>query len=263
MKQAILYVCHGSRLKQACDEAISFIQRCQNRLKADIHQICFLELFSPSIKDGFESCVKQGATHIAIVPLLLLTAVHAKKDIPNEIQEIMEQYPSIKVTYGKPIGVHEKMADTVIERVYEMSKIEPVTLVVLIGRGSSDPDVVKDLQSIATLVKKRSGIQEVRTCFLHAAQPSFQEMLVQVSSWNKRNVIFVPYLLFTGLLMKEIEKKVKYAQAENPNIQLSRYLGYDAKVEEVFIERVKETIANKDALFTCNRGVVKNAASHG
>src|SRR3954453_12047340 len=109
MKQAVLYVCHGSRVKEACEEAMAFISRCQEHIHAELHEICFLELVSPSIEEGFSSCVKQGATHIAVVPLLLLTAVHAKKDIPLELERASKRHPTIQVTYGKPIGVHKKM----------------------------------------------------------------------------------------------------------------------------------------------------------
>ena len=59
MKQAVLYVCHGSRVKEACDEAVAFISRCQKHIGVNLHEICFLELVSPSIEEGFLSCVKQ------------------------------------------------------------------------------------------------------------------------------------------------------------------------------------------------------------
>ena len=245
MKQAVLYVCHGSRVKAAYDEAIAFIARCQEHIKADFHEICFLELVSPSIEEGFSSCVKQGATHIAVVPLLLLTAAHAKKDIPLEIEKAFIRYPTVQITYGKPIGVHKKMAESVLERVCEQHmKASDSAIVVLIGRGSSDPDVVKDLQSVAELVKNHSGLNDVRTCYLTAAKPSFDEMLAELTQLKGKNIFLVPYLLFTGLLMKKIEAKVMHARKQNESIRLCRYLGYDLKVEEVFTERVSAAIAN-------------------
>ena len=53
--------------------------------------------------------MKKGATHIAIVPLLLLTAMHAKSDIPVEIEKVHARFPQVKVTYGKPIGVNQEV----------------------------------------------------------------------------------------------------------------------------------------------------------
>ncbi|WP_163099829.1 sirohydrochlorin chelatase [Peribacillus alkalitolerans] len=255
--QAILYVCHGSRLKTACEEAISFIERCQKHITADIHQICFLELANPSIEEGFGACVKKGATHIAVVPLLLLTAVHAKKDIPDELRHLVIKYPNVTVTYGRPIGVHEKLAWSVIDRIKEKQALSTDSTIVLIGRGSTDPEVERDLRALGNLVRKHSGISDVRTCFLTAAKPSFSSILSEVSLMKNRNIIFVPYLLFTGLLMKEIEKNIATL---SDGVTLCRYLGCDSKVEEVFIERVIETLVNKNYQYSFStRGLIHAA----
>lgn len=247
----MLYVCHGSRLPKALQEAISFIEKCQKRIPADIHEISFLELATPSIREGFRACVEKGATHIAVVPLLLFSANHAKVDIPHEIRQLKGQFPFIKVTYGQPIGVHEKMAEIVIERIkqsFKVEQIEPMSKVILIGRGSTDEDAARDFQKIAHLVQQLSGISSVKTCYLHAAEPSFEDVLKQDTIQREvtRNIYFVPYLLFTGLLMKEIERKVRHAKQINPHIHLCRYLGYDVKTEEVFIERVIEAMVNQN-----------------
>ena len=264
MKQAVLYVCHGSRVKEASDEAIAFITHCQEQIKADFHEICYLELVSPSIEEGFSSCVKQGATHIAVVPLLLLTAVHAKKDIPLEIERASERYPNVQITYGKPLGIHQKLAESVHERVIEQQiENSGSSIVVLIGRGSSDPDVMKDLHALAELVKKQSGIDDVRICFLTAATPSFEDMLVEVTSLKDKQIYFVPYLLFTGILVKKIAAKLSMAKKQNDNIRLCRYLGYDSKVETVFVERVTEAIQNEDSIYTFKRGEQVNATING
>lgn len=254
MKQAVLYVCHGSRVKEARDEAVAFISRCQKHIDADLHEICFLELVSPSIEEGFLSCVNQGATHIAVVPLLLLTAVHAKRDIPLEIEMVSKRHPTVQVTYGKSIGVHEKMAESVMERVIEQDmKVSDSSIVVLIGRGSSDPDVVQDLTSVAELVKVQSGLKDVRTCYLAAATPSIDDTLAELTQLKEKRIFLVPYLLFTGLLMKKIEAKVINARKQNENITLCRYLGYDSKVGEVYTERVIAAIANDYSTYTFNR----------
>jgi sirohydrochlorin ferrochelatase len=242
MTRAVLYVCHGSRIAEAREEAIDFIKRCQDHVETDIQEISFLELASPSIEEGFETCVKKGASHVSVVPLLLLTAVHAKKDIPDEIQNCQEDYPWITVTYGKPIGVHDKMAESVIMKIDEAASIDSSTVAVLIGRGSSDPDVTKDLGALADLVHRKTKLADVRTCYLTASSPSFSDTLESVKN-TERNVIFIPYLLFTGLLMKGIEREI--SRTENEHIILGNYLGYDPLVEEVFLERVNETLCVK------------------
>ena len=65
---------------------------------------------------GFERCVKKGATKIIAIPILLLTAAHAKIDIPNELTNLQLRFPDVEVKLGQPIGVHEKMIDLLLER---------------------------------------------------------------------------------------------------------------------------------------------------
>lgn len=258
MKQAVLYVCHGSRVKEACDEAIAFIEKTQMHIHADIQEICFLELAEPSIEEGFASCIKQGATHVAVVPLLLLTAVHAKEDIPLEVKKAAENYPEAAITYGMPIGVHQKMAESIVNRVHEKGRPDSDSIIVLIGRGSSDHDVVRDLTAISGLVKSKSGVSNVEICFLTAAKPSLDEMLLNLSLLKEKTIFLVPYLLFTGLLMREIQTKVNKLGHEK--IKLCRYLGYDSEVEEVFTERVQSAIDNHDSMYTFRYGDKCDAA---
>ncbi|TYO72658.1 sirohydrochlorin chelatase [Rossellomorea marisflavi] len=236
MKKALLYVCHGSRVKEARDEAVDFITSCKAHVDAEIQEISFLELAEPSIQEGFAACVEKGATHIAVVPLLLLTAVHAKKDIPEEIDTCMGEYPEIAVSYGRPIGVHDKLIESVILHLNSV-----VDHVVLIGRGSSDPAVKRDLGAIAEKVRQRSGMKTVQTCFLTACEPSFSGILEEMSA-TKEPVLFIPYLLFTGLLMKDIQAKIK--KSGNPHLQLGKYLGYNHLVREAFVERTYEALSN-------------------
>ncbi|WP_430493763.1 sirohydrochlorin chelatase [Rossellomorea marisflavi] len=236
MKKAVLYVCHGSRVKEARDEAVDFITSCKAHVDAEIQEISFLELAEPSIQEGFAACVEKGATHIAVVPLLLLTAVHAKKDIPEEIDTCMGEYPEIAVSYGRSIGVHDKLIESVILHLNSV-----VDHVVLIGRGSSDPAVKRDLGAIAEKVRQRSGMKTVQTCFLTACEPSFSGILEEMSA-TKEPVLFIPYLLFTGLLMKDIQAKIK--KSGNPHLQLGKYLGYNHLVREAFVERTYEALSN-------------------
>lgn len=85
--QAILYVAHGSRVKAGVEQAKIFLKSVQQEIEIPIQEICFLELATPTIADGIASCINRGATAIAIVPILLLAAQHAKHDIPSEIDK--------------------------------------------------------------------------------------------------------------------------------------------------------------------------------
>lgn len=240
--EAALYICHGSRIKQAREQAFAFVETCMKKVSILIQEVSFLELAEPSIEQGFRRCVERGATKIYVVPVLLLTAVHAKEDIPQILSTLRTRYPDVDVVYGRPFGVHESITEVLYERIMETNvSIDEDSLVLLVGRGSSDPDVKRDLEELAGLFKKRYRLKRVNVCFLTAAEPIFEDVLERVRSSNYSKVFIVPYLLFTGLLMKRIEKAVwDVNKRSNQQFLLTHYLEYHPHLKNVLVERVEE-----------------------
>ncbi len=232
--QAILYIAHGSRVKAGVEQAITFLKSVQQEIDIPIQEISFLELATPTIAKGIASCINRGATAIAIVPILLLAAQHAKHDIPREINKAKKQHPQVRFTYGEPLGVHELLIDTIQTRILEAGISFSNASVLLIGRGSSDPEVKSDLAKIATRLRDKYAYEAVDTCFLYGMGPTFEEWLQQ---GNKDNQVFiVPYLLFTGVLRKRITRRLQ--DDENKNVILCESLGYADNVRNVLVERI-------------------------
>jgi len=236
--QAILYIAHGSRVKAGVEQAVNFLKSLQQEIEIPIQEISFLELATPTIAEGIASCINQGATAIAIVPILLLAAQHAKHDIPSEIDKAKKQHPQVRFTYGEPLGVHELLIDTLQNRILEAGCPTKDASVLVIGRGSSDPAVKRDLDKIATRLRDKYAYETVDTCFLYGMGPTFEEWLQQEKKGNQ--VFIVPYLLFTGVLRQNITKRLQ--DYENKNVILCESLGYDDNVRKVLVERVYQLI---------------------
>lgn len=238
--EAILYICHGSRVREASEQAVSFIHQVMGKVKAPIQEIGFLELSEPTIAEGFERCVEKGATTIIAIPILLLTAAHAKEDIPKELAKLQLNFPHVKVKLGKPIGVHEKMIDLLLDVIAETNiPLKDDATVLLVGRGSSDPDVKRDLTIIGSLLERRSVIKRVEVCFLTATEPSFQQGLQSAKQSGSEQVFVIPYLFFTGILMKKIEKSLKAIKKDHaPEFILCPYLGYRPVIGEIIHEQI-------------------------
>lgn len=251
--EAVLYICHGSRVKEASDQAISFIEKCMkiNGFKG-IQEYSFLELADPSIEEGFRKCVEKGASTIYIVPVLLLTAAHAKKDIPEVLEKISLKYPHVQMKYGKPIGVHPQMVKIVADKIRSASlykESNETMLVMLVGRGSSDPDVKRDLGKIAALLEQQVEQIVVQDCYLTAAQPSFEEALQMADHSSYRHVLVIPYLLFTGILMKSMEKTINKIKSNHKEYELAPYLGYDPLIAGILKERIDEMMVGNEYAF--------------
>ncbi|MBD8071274.1 sirohydrochlorin chelatase [Bacillus sp. PS06] len=243
--EAVLYICHGSRVPKASEEARFFIEKCMEKLLNQVgyQECCFLELAEPSIEEAFTRCVEMGATKISALPVLLLTAGHAKIDIPDELVKMKRKFPHVDIRYGRPIGVHPQMIDIVNERILDSNvPLTNESNILLVGRGSSDPDVQRDFTDIAHLLKDQTKVT-VDVCYLAACEPSFEEGLQIAQQREAKRIFVVPYLLFTGILMKTMERKIKNINKESDKeFILCPYLGYHQILQEVIIKRVLEII---------------------
>lgn len=243
--RAVLYVGHGSRVKEGVAEALRFIRSSQQLIDIPIQEISFLELVAPDILTGISKCVARGATEIAIVPILLLTAVHANEDIPLEIKKGKQKYPNITFTYGNTFGVHPKIIDSLYDRIVEQDvAISSNATVLLVGRGSSDPAVKRDLTKIAERLHEKYPFKKVDICFLYGSEPSFPDALQTIKNSATEQVFIIPYLLFTGVLMKGIEKEISNQDYLNGQVVLCECLGYHRNISEVLLERVHELLCS-------------------
>lgn len=252
--QAILYVGHGSRVQAGNDELMAFVEKAKRaHPHITIQECSFLELAEPTIDDGVTACIEQGATHIAVLPVLLLTAGHAKVDIPEEIDKIKAQYPHITFTYGRPIGVEQTVVTIIQDRLKaaglsltdgrpNYDERQPVSIL-LVGRGSSDPDNTSDLMKISRLVWEYTPVSEVEVCFLAAARPNVDEGLERIQRFENKTVYVVPYLLFTGVLMESIQAKLEeWSKTTDFTYVLCDYLGFDDQLIKVLARRASEVL---------------------
>lgn len=254
--QAILYIGHGSRVKEAAEEAVQFMKQTMELVDVPIQEYCFLELCEPDILKGVRQCVDQGATKIAVVPVLLLTAGHAKKDIPEELDMAKKKYPDISFTYGRPLGIHEKIIDILVEKVKERTSVSAETNILLVGRGSSDKEQIQDIQTIARQLKDRIPVKSVETCFLAAATPRLPQKTEEMAKEGAQHVVILPYLLFTGILMKEILKTVAELELlSNQRFEVCDYIGDHPNLYYLLKERALQAAELK----ACNNKTMSTA----
>ncbi|MCX8001362.1 MAG: sirohydrochlorin chelatase [Anoxybacillus mongoliensis] len=212
--KAVLYICHGSRSVEGQREAIAFVERLSSSISIPIQHVCFLELCEPNIVAGVERCVRDGATTILAVPLLLLSANHAKRDIPYELEKAKEMFPSVTITYGKPFGVQYDIVSAL------SATIEHADAIVLVGRGSSDTEAQADFRQIAHLLQHETNIT-VYPCYLAAAFPSFSDIITSLAQTTEhKRVVVVPYILFFGQLLDYIHQTLQANQTSEVSFTL-------------------------------------------
>ena len=116
-KPAILLVDHGSRRAEANQQLESIAQLLRNRDPGRIVRIAHMEIAKPTIAEGLAACVSAGAREIVVHPYLLAPGRHSREDIPTLSAEAAAGHPGVAVRVSEPLGVHDKLADVVLERV--------------------------------------------------------------------------------------------------------------------------------------------------
>jgi sirohydrochlorin ferrochelatase len=119
MKTAILLMAHGSRIPEANAPVNEIAAMVKETAGYDIVEVSFRENHSPNIQKGIDACVARGAGRILLVPYFLYMGAHVLEDLPSEIEEARFRHPEVEMAMGKPLGVHRKLAEIVVERIGE------------------------------------------------------------------------------------------------------------------------------------------------
>ena len=119
MRTAILLMAHGSRISEANDAVREIAALVKKMTEFEIVEVSFRELRLPDIQQGVDNCVAQGAKRIMLVPYFLYLGAHVQQDLPEELAQARERHPGIEMVFGKHLGVHNKLAEVVVERIAE------------------------------------------------------------------------------------------------------------------------------------------------
>ncbi|OPG15492.1 sirohydrochlorin chelatase [Ferroacidibacillus organovorans] len=268
MNEITLFVGHGSRDSDGNQEFLEFVNEIRRRVPTQHFEACFLELTTPTIPDGLNACIRQDADRIVVVPVILLAASHVKFEIPEYLDAARRKYPNVEIVYGRNIGLHEQMIDLLTDRFYEQAAMfaqEEIhqTAIVLMGRGSSDPDANGDLYKIARQVWEQTGVFTVEVCFTGITFPRLPDGIKRALSLGVKRVVVVPYFLFTGVLIKRMRDVLQEMQAADPTIPLhmAEYFGMHRRLIEIVLERREEALRGQ-SFMNCDLCKYRKLAAH-
>lgn len=246
-KVATLLVAHGSRNPDGNEQVRLFARKLEEQLEQKI-TYGFIELAEPLLNQALDQiCQDESVEAVKLLPLFLFAAGHCKKDIPEAIQRARAKFPGKKFYLAPALGVHAGMIQILEETLRQIDAASQrqkpdETLLLMIGRGSSDPDANSEFYKLGRLLWERVRFCELAFCFIDVTRPSFQEGLHFCSQSKARRVIGVPYFLFPGVLMDRIKENFSLFKQQHPQVEvhLTRYLGNHPRVMEVLLDRAEE-----------------------
>ena len=118
MTRAVLLVDHGSRVASANQALEQVADQLRARLPDRLVLVAHLEIEPPSIGEGIDACVAEGATEIAVHPYFLSPGRHTSHDIPREVEAAAARHPGVGggVRMTPALGPHPKLIDVIVER---------------------------------------------------------------------------------------------------------------------------------------------------
>ena len=241
---ALLIVGHGSRDPRGAQEFHALVSLLREENPSLPIEGGFIELSRPPISECVERLVAGGSREISAVPLMLLAAGHAKNDIPATLVREKIGHPGVTFRYGRPLGIRPELLGLMEEKVSGVVREDEKrdTAVLIVGRGSSDPDANSDLFKIARLFYEGRPYPLVETAFVSLAPPSVPEALERCRRLGVGRVVVLSYFLFTGVLEERIREQSEEFAAGHPAVEVryAGYLGPDARVAELVMERYRE-----------------------
>ena len=248
--EAIVLMAHGSRDVEGTNEFLTFASRLASRLARPIYP-GFLELSDPPIVSAIDEAVQAGARTIIAVPWLLLGAGHVKNDLPAAIQWARRRYPQVVIRYGTPINVQPELLAVLADRLAAIDPDKglgsPTTAVLLVQRGSSDPEANAEVSRAARLLWEGRNYCTVEVAFSGITWPTVSEGLQRCLVYGVRRVLVVPYFLYTGILVKRLSRTVAEVAAMHPRCEfrVAQHLGQDTRMDMLAQRMIEQTRSGK------------------
>ena len=245
-KPAFLVVGHGTRDPRGVGEFHELIDLVRERNPGLPVEGGFIELSRPPISDCVNRLAEEGARKVAAVPLMLLAAGHAKDDIPATLVREGIDHPGMGFRYGRALGVRPELLELMDERISAVvpEAEKPGTAVLVVGRGSSDPDANSDIAKITRLFYEGRPYPMVESAFISMTPPGVGEGLDRLRRLGAARVVVFSYFLFTGVLEDRIKEQAEAFAAGHPDVEV-RYAGYfgpNELVADLLMERYAEAV---------------------
>lgn len=246
LHRPLLMIGHGTKDNDGRQSLLDFAAAYQALDTSRPVLPCFLELTGPTIQEGVDRCVEEGYTEISVLPILLFAARHNKFDVTNELDRARARHPQLKFYYGRHFGITPGILDLWRSRLAELDQPQwnrSDTVLLFVGRGSSDPDANGDVYKLARIVWEGSGYQTVETCFIGITHPRLEEGFRRARLYQPKRIIVLPYFLFTGVLVKKIFEITAQQQEQYPDISMTCLpeMGIHPQLLSVLREREIET----------------------
>jgi sirohydrochlorin cobaltochelatase len=232
---------HGSRCHLSVAEMHVLSGLVADEMPSVAVEVGFLEMNDPPAAVAVESLIRRGCERVVVLPLVLLGAGHAKSDSPAVVLEARDTYPAIDFRFGAPLGVAREPVELLGKSVIAAGGAGLPLLV--LARGSSDPDANSDAYKAARLVGEWAGSPFVNVGFSGITGPSVSEAAQMMARLDYQKVCVAWWFLCHGRLVdrgrSEVAEVLGAAGVEQVD---AGYIGPDPALVPLVVRRYRSAI---------------------
>jgi sirohydrochlorin cobaltochelatase len=241
VNDGLLLVGHGSRSLASGGEMNELCLLVREQLPDVDVDLGFLEMNDPPAGEVLDRLVAQGARRIVVLPLVLLSAGHAKSDVPAIVVDGRRRHPGVDVRFGSPLGITRDLVAILGGAVVEAGGGGLPLLV--IARGTSDPDANGDAHKAARLVAEWTGAPFVHTGFTGVTGPPVPEALEVFARLGYQRVAVVFWFLCTGRLIERARgESAAFVGRTGVAVVDAGYLGPDPRLVPLVCRRYQDSV---------------------
>ena len=222
---ATIILSHGSHDQNGLIEFKKAFQVFESIADQPVLTYGFLELIQPTISDALTYVTHFPITTIILIQSFLLNANHTKNDIPKILKNFSQHHPKYHLKISKPLSANLQILElikasiTTVEQSSKTSISRENTLVILVGRGTSDPLANAWSLEVAQHLQNILKFKQIAVSFATSVEPKLQTVLKQADSSRTQRIIIVPLLLWSGTVYSRILESIHQGQAQKADIE--------------------------------------------
>jgi len=240
----ILIVGHGSRAEAGNQEILRFADQWRARQPDWRIDVCFIEFAAPALAEGLAAAARQSR-RVLVVPLILNAAGHVKMEVPEAIEQARLASPATEILLAPHLTACDPVLAILRRRLRQAMQAldmpDPITTgVVLLGRGSSDRGANGDMARMARWLLEVGDHELVDLAFTGITWPRLERVVQRQALLGMRQIVVLPYYLYTGTLMQRIHRQVAHLRVQYPQLRFhcTDHFGFEPEIFEVMTQRV-------------------------
>jgi sirohydrochlorin cobaltochelatase len=258
-KDTILIVGHGSREDSGNQEIREFTEQWRARRPDWRIELCFIEFAPPEMNAALLSAAR-SSRRVLVVPLILNAAGHVKMEIPEAIEQVRLACPQTEVLLAPHLTACDPILAILKRRLRKamnaLDMPDPTTTgVVVLGRGSSDRGANGEMAKMARWLLEEGDHELVDLAFTGITWPRLEKVVQRHVLLGMRQIVVLPYYLYTGTLMQRIHRQVEHLRGQYPQVRFacSEHFGFEKEIFELMDQRVEDLRAGvPDSRLPCD-----------